>query len=161
MHGYGSATALHGIAQETIGTKPLTVLYIGDHDPSGMHMSEIDMPERLYRYGGAAEIRRMALDAGDVSIDSNLPWFPVADKIGDSRHDWFVRLYGHRCWEVDALSPVVLRQRLDDEISSLLDIDAWNHAVEIERAEIESMQSLLGTWKSISRQDSKYSGSGV
>ena len=29
MHGYGSATSIHGIAQETLdSTKPITVLYI-------------------------------------------------------------------------------------------------------------------------------------
>ncbi len=53
--GYGSATSIHGIAQETMGSdKPFIVLYIGDWDPSGLQMSEIDLPERLARYGGAA-----------------------------------------------------------------------------------------------------------
>ena len=50
MHGYGSATALHGIATETADNdKALTVLYVGDWDPSGMQMSEIDIPGRLQR----------------------------------------------------------------------------------------------------------------
>jgi len=160
MHGYSSATSIYGIAQETLEShKPLTVLYIGDHDPSGLHMSEIDLPTRLARYGGSAEIIRIALDESDVQDDTELPWFPASDKTGDSRHGWFTELYGQRCWEVDALSPVVLRDRLDDAISDLLDMDAWNHAVKIEAAEIESMRNILGNWKrSISQQDSKYSG---
>ncbi|AVP59051.1 hypothetical protein C7H73_08860 [Pulveribacter suum] len=158
MHGYGSATSIYGIAQETLdSTKPMTVLYIGDHDPSGMQMSERDIPTRLARYGGTAEIIRIALDASDVTADTKLPWFPVEDKVGDTRHDWFVENYGHRCWEVDALSPVVLRERLDAAIESMLDADAWNHAIDIEAAEIESMKSIMGTWKSISVQAPKYS----
>ena len=161
MHGYGSATSIHGIAQETLeSTKPMTVLYIGDHDPSGLHMSEIDLPARLARYGGSAEIVRIALDASDVTQDTKLPWFPADDKVSDSRYAWFKTLYGNRCWEVDALSPVVLRRRLDDAIYDLLDGDAWDHAVSIEEAEKESMQSILSTWKSISQPDSKYSPTG-
>ncbi len=159
MHGYGSATSIYGIAQETMASnKPLTVLYIGDHDPSGLQMSEIDLPARLKRYGGRAEIVRIALDASDVTDDTELPWFPASDKTGDSRHGWFTELYGQRCWEVDALSPVVLRDRLDNAIGNLLDLNAWNHAVKIEAAEVESMQNIMGNWKkSISSQASKYS----
>ncbi len=160
MHGYGSATSIYGIAQETLeSTKPLTVLYIGDHDPSGLQMSELDLPARLERYGGRAKIIRIALDDSDVQDDTELPWFPADDKVNDSRYAWFKTLYGDRCWEVDALSPVVLRDRLDLAIVALLDIDAWNHAVDIEAAEVESMQNILGNWKkSISSQAAKYSG---
>jgi len=163
MHGYGSATSIYGIAQETVESfKPLTVLYIGDHDPSGLQMSEIDLPDRLERYGGRAKIIRIALDDSDVQDDTELPWFPASDKTSDSRHGWFTELYGQRCWEVDALSPVVLRDRLDLAIVALLDMSAWNHAVKIEAAEVESMQNILGTWKkNISQQDSKYSGGGA
>jgi len=162
MHGYGSATSIHGIAQETLESeKPLIVLYIGDWDPSGLQMSEIDLPERLARYGGRAEIIRIALEEWDVQDDTKLPWFPADDKLNDSRYAWFKTRYGDRCWEVDALSPVVLRDRLKSMIMTLLDMDAWNHAVAIEAAEVESMQNILGNWKrSISQQDSKYSTDG-
>ena len=30
----------------------LIVLYVGDYDPSGMYMSEEDLPDRLEKYGG-------------------------------------------------------------------------------------------------------------
>ena len=162
MHGYGSATSIHGIAQETLESdKPLTVFYIDDHDPSGLQMSEIDLPARLERYGGRAKIVRIALDESDVQDDTKLPWFPADDKVNDSRYAWFKALYGDRCWEVDALSPVVLRERLDLAIIGLPDVDAWSHAVDIEAAEVESMQSNLGTWKSISMPAQKYSTGGT
>lgn len=158
MHGYGSATAIHGIAKETSeNDKPFTVLYVGDWDPSGMQMSEVDLPDRLQRYGGAATIKRVALNECDVQNDTELPHFEATSKGKDPRYKWFTERYGHRCWEVDALSPVVLRERVEAEILALLDADKWNHAVGIEAAEIESMQSVLGTWKSISRQATKYS----
>ena len=161
MHGYGSATSLHGIANETAANdKNLTVLYVGDWDPSGMQMSEIDLPDRLQRYGGAATIKRVALDKCDVLDDTKLPFFEALDKNKDPRYQWFIERYGNRCWEVDALSPVVLRQRVEDEILSLLDEDAWAHAVGIEKAETDSMKSIMGAWKSISGPASKYSAPG-
>lgn len=157
LHGYGSATAIHGIAQETQASeKPMIVYYIGDHDPSGRHMSEVDLPERLARYGGSASIVRLALDDTDVAADSALPWFPVGDKINDSRYQWFTERFGQRCWEVDALPPPTLRARLDLAVTAVLDLAAWQHAVRIEKAETDSMKNILGNWKaSISGLDLK------
>jgi hypothetical protein len=60
MHGHGSATALHDAALETQDDRvPRTILYIGDHDPSGRHMSDMDIPERLARYEGSATVLRL------------------------------------------------------------------------------------------------------
>ena len=159
LHGYGSATSIHGIAQETQASeKPMIVYYIGDHDPSGRHMSEVDLPERLARYGGRASIVRLALDDTDVAADSALPWFPVGDKINDSRYRWFTERFGQRCWEVDALPPPTLRARLDLAVAAVLDLAAWQHAVRIEKAETDSMKNIMGNWKaSISGLDPKYS----
>jgi hypothetical protein len=158
MHGYSSATALQAVARETQrNPKRLTILYIGDWDPSGLNMSEADIPARLARYAGDATIRRIALDQDDVD-HGNLPHFEAATKKGDSRYQWFVRQYGTRCWELDALPPPDLRKRVENAILEHLDRDAWEHATEIEAAEVESMDLFLSEWRrSISRQDSKYS----
>lgn len=153
MHGYGSATVLHDIAEETAGNeKPLTVLYVGDWDPSGMNMSEVDLPARLNRYGGSATIIRVALDESDVGPGTRLPSFEAETKRGDSRHAWFVNVYGERCWELDALPPPDLRERVEAGIVGRLDQDAWANDLRVEMAERESMQTILQTWKSISSQ---------
>ena len=158
MHGYGSATALYDVTQESVEVdKPLIVLYIGDWDCSGLHMSEIDLPARLARYGGEASIQRIALSAED---GPGLPSFPASDKANDSRYQWFVERYGDRCWEVDALSPVILRQRLEAHIRAYLDTDAWAHAVKIEQAEIASMREHFTAMESILRPAAKYSERG-
>jgi hypothetical protein len=55
MHGHASATAVYDAAGASLESeRPLCVLYVGDFDPSGMHMSEIDLLERIGRYGGFA-----------------------------------------------------------------------------------------------------------
>ena len=51
MHGYSSATVINNIAEESNrSNKPLTAFYCGDFDPSGKHMSDIDLPARLIKY---------------------------------------------------------------------------------------------------------------
>lgn len=161
MHGYTSATSIYEIAEESVADagKPLTVLYIGDWDCSGLHMSEVDLPRRLERYGGEATMERIALTAEDVAPGTGLPSFDVQEKAKDPRYKWFVPKYGMRCWEVDALPPAILRTRLEARIVELLDMDAWDQAVAVERAETQSMQDFMGRFKSILRPATKYSGS--
>lgn len=153
MHGFGSATTLNNVAaMSAYSEKPLTVLYVGDYDCSGMCMSEVDIPQRLARYSGKATIRRIALTDDDVAPGTALPHFEAETKTGDSRYRWFVSRYGNKCWELDAMSPVDLRQRVESAILDMLDTDAWNHALAIEQVEIASMREFQQHWKeSISR----------
>jgi hypothetical protein len=156
MHGYGSTTTVHEVAAENrhTGKRPiaLTVFYVGDWDPSGLHMSEVDLPERLERYGGDVLIERVALTEAQVSAGTTLPWFHADEKRRDPRYAWYRREYGLKCWEVDALSPVDLRQAVTDAITDCLDVAAWNRAEITEAAERESLVSILDTWPGISRQ---------
>jgi hypothetical protein len=46
LHDFSGATPVYDAAQGDDG-RPLKVLYVGDYDPSGMCMSERDLPERL------------------------------------------------------------------------------------------------------------------
>jgi hypothetical protein len=44
MHGYTSATVIQDVAEETRrADRKLSILYVGDFDPSGLHMSLVDM----------------------------------------------------------------------------------------------------------------------
>ena len=151
MHRYGSATSVHCMAEETARSdKRLTVLYVGDWDASGMNMSEVDLPRRVDRYEGDADIVRVALSAEDVAPGTKLPHFDLESKSKDPRYRWFLENYGTRCWELDALSPVVLRERVESGIVARLDVDAWNHCIDVEAAERESMSGILTAWRSIS-----------
>jgi hypothetical protein len=153
MHGFASSTAVHQVAEETQrASKALTVLYVGDWDPSGMHMSDVDLPSRLARYDGDAQLIRLALTAADLP---QLPSFSADTKRRDPRHRWFTALYGAQCWELDALSPVLLRNRIEHAILERLDRTAWERAAVTERAECESLESILRTWPGIPDQVSK------
>jgi hypothetical protein len=86
MHGYASATAVNDVA--TVyddDDRPLMALYIGDFDPSGLHMSEEDLPERLAKYGGDhVQVERIALTQEQISRIDDLS-FPARDKRQDKR----------------------------------------------------------------------------
>jgi hypothetical protein len=154
MHGYGSATALYQVAAETQAAgRRLTALYLGDWDPSGLHMGDVDLPARLREYGGLVDVRRLALTELDT-YHGQLPSFEADTKRHDPRYRWYVNHYGPRCWELDALSPVVLRERVEDAIVIRLDHEAWLRAAATEAAERDSLTSILSTWPGISRQAS-------
>lgn len=155
MHGFASSTAVHQIADETQrASKQLTILYVGDWDPSGLHMSALDLPSRLSRYGANANLIRLALDEQDLS---SLPSFPVETKRRDPRFRWYTERYGSACWELDALSPVLLRQRVERAIRDRIDQEAWVRAATAEQAECESLGQILRAWPGNSGLESKYS----
>jgi hypothetical protein len=156
LHGWSGATPVHDAAEANLCREQDTlILYVGDYDPSGMYMSEMDLPKRLARYStnnpgdrnidlgwarrvleaARLEIRRIALTTADTVALGAATRFPAASKKGDSkkkgdsRYGWFVETHGHWCWELDALSPAILRDRLERAIVDELDGDDWRAAL--------------------------------
>jgi hypothetical protein len=116
VHGFGSATVVHEVAQDNDDGRKLIVLYVGDLDPSGMYMSEVDLPTRFEEYGGNhVKVRRIALLQGKQV--RGLTSFPASDKKRDPRYQWFIRRYGARakCWErtpwIQTISATASRRR--------------------------------------------------
>jgi hypothetical protein len=144
VHGFNSATETHRSAQDNDGRK-LVVLYVGDLDPSGMYMSEVDLPRRLAGYGGGhIAITRIALTREHVR---SLPSFPATDKRKDPRYKWFAENHGNRCWELDAMDPNDLRECVELEIRKLIEPVAWARCETVNRAEQESLRHVLDSWK--------------
>jgi hypothetical protein len=153
MKGFVSASEAKEISNqiESVAAegKEFVALYIGDWDPSGLCMSERDLPERLERYGDGSEftIRRIALIEEDLA---GLPSFPLETKKGDPRYNWYRKNHHPSvCWEIDAMSPVALRARVEAEIKSHIDADLWRRADEVERAERDSIREFVGNLKTL------------
>jgi hypothetical protein len=143
MHGFSGATTVHDVAEDGDG-RELIVLYVGDFDPSGMFMSEGDLPTRLSDYGGDhITLRRIALTREQVS---ELPSFPATDKRKDPRYRWFRRNHGSRCWELDAMDPNDLRNCVEQAIVELIEPVAWERCETVNRAEQESLRTILEKW---------------
>jgi hypothetical protein len=140
VHGFTSATAAHDIAENDDG-RNLIVLYVGDFDPSGLYMSEEDLPARFAKYDGDhIKLKRIALTVEQLR---GLPSFPASDKRKDPRYNWFVRNHGHRCWELDAMDPNDLRDCVEREIQKLIEPIAWQRCEIVNKAEQESLRSIL------------------
>jgi hypothetical protein len=143
MHGFGSATVVHDVADYDDG-RDLIALYVGDWDPSGMYMSERDLPDRLEKYDGYhVRVARIALVKEQLT---GLPSFSAGDKRKDPRYKWFVQNYGNRCWEIDALDPNVLRDCVEANIEAEIDWDEWRRCEVVNAAEQESLREVLTSW---------------
>lgn len=145
MHGFGGATVVHHISQSSDG-RPLHILYVGDYDPSGLNMSEHDLPKRIAEYGGHhVTLKRIALTRKQTR---GLSSFSVHDKKKDPRYNWFRTNFGNLCWELDAMDPNDLRTCVEKEIKALIEPTAWERCVTVNKAEQESLRTILKGWTS-------------
>jgi hypothetical protein len=144
LHGFSSATTIYNAAQSD-NERPLIVLYVGDYDPSGLYMSEEDLPARLAKYDGDhIELTRIAITV--EQLVEEMPPFPAADKKNDPRYKWFVANHGRHCWELDAMDPNDLRDCVEQAIIGLIEPVAWQRCEIVNKAEQESLRTVLDSW---------------
>jgi hypothetical protein len=147
LHGFNSATGVWQVSNPGNDDRPLIALYIGDWDPSGLCMSEHDLPKRIKEYGGDhIRMKRIALTADQTAP---LPSFSVEGKTRDPRYKWFKKNYGDQCWELDAMDPRDLRSIVEAEINALIDRALWGHQEAHEEREKKSIESLLRWWANV------------
>lgn len=127
--GYSSYTLLKNAADRIVENcgddRYPVILYLGDHDPSGVDMTR-DLGARLERYGvpeGETTVKRIALLPEQIE-QYNLPPAPV--KGGDSRTKKFVAKYGDGVVELDALDATVLQDIVRSSILKCINTQIWN-----------------------------------
>jgi hypothetical protein len=147
MHGFSSATSVWGVSNQGNDDRPLIALYIGDWDPSGMCMSEIDLPKRIKEYDGDhITLKRIALTDEQTGP---LPSFSADSKTRDTRYKWFKKTYGDRCWELDAMDPRDLRRIVETEITALIDRELWEQQEAHQKREKKSIEVMLRWWANV------------
>lgn len=131
--GVASFTKLWKLARE----QRTHVLYLTDHDATGVFMDG-DFRSRLDRYGGEEiPVTRIALTTDQVRT-FKLPPNPVHPK--DSRSPAYVRKFGDRAWELDALPPDELGKIVRKALLKFVDRKKWaavDALEEQERLELE------------------------
>lgn len=130
--GYSSCSAMHDAfkrlkIQEDDG-KETHILYLGDHDPSGLDMIR-DIKERLKEFGVHPIIKQIGLTMKQIK-KYNPP--PNSAKITDPRAKWYVAEYGNVSWEVDALNPKILHQLVKDNVKELIDLNLFKDLIKQE-----------------------------
>ena len=141
--GYASASAMHDVAmrlevQEDEEDKSCHILYLGDHDPSGIDMVR-DIQDRLATFGRHPEIERVALTYDQIKRYS-LP--PNPAKKSDPRAKRYYEQYGNKSWELDALDPEVLSNVLETAIQGHMDLDRYNETIRREDRERKALSRL-------------------
>jgi len=142
--GYSSAHAIYNLANR-VGTnlengKRVSILYFGDHDPSGLDMIR-DIKTRISEFLGGEDsydfkIVPVALTKEQVN-EYSLP--PNPAKITDPRAKWYIRKFGKVSWELDAVDALELRRIAEDAVLDYIDIDKYNAWIKREKTEIEAL----------------------
>lgn len=151
--GYVSLSAMWRAGQRLAGyiednDQDVTILHLGDHDPSGMDMTR-DIEKRLSLLSGyLISVKRVALNRGQIQR-YNPPPNPV--KLTDARAGGYVAQYGHDSWELDALEPSVLAGVIEDAVLPLRDDPEWDLACE----EQEAHKAVLATHRDQAGDETK------
>jgi hypothetical protein len=125
--------------------KPVKVIHLGDHDPSGIDMTR-DNIDRLLMFSenSDVEVIRVALNMPQVQR-YNPP--PNPAKFQDPRAADYIRKFGNESWELDALDPHIIDDLISREIEQYIDGVAWEEMIERENKAKKQLQQLANNWK--------------
>lgn len=141
---YGAAQRLKRIARG--GRQPI-IFHLGDHDPSGMHMT-VDNGQRLdlFMRGYGVDVVRLALNMDQVE-QYNPP--PNPAKESDSRFEGYAAEHGDESWELDALNPTVIDQLIRDALDERIDPEPWQAAKDAEAENRALLESTSENWERV------------
>ncbi len=140
--GYNSQSEMYDAAQRIVGyDKPVTILYLGDHDPSGIDVTR-DTADRLSLLSRNADVtvKRLALNRDQIE-EYKPP--PNPAKTTDSRFKEYAKKHGDQSWELDALSPRVIDGLITSEVDgSLMSLPGNTSSIMKSKTGINCGQSL-------------------
>lgn len=136
--GYPSLTFLAEAAEDIADiSKPTSIFYFGDWDPSGVHIAE-KIEEELHNFAPNADItfHRSAVNRWQIS-EWDLPSRPT--KKSDSR----AKNFEGDSVELDAIPPAQLRELVQSKIESCIDPDVLERTKRVEEAEKYTLDGIL------------------
>jgi len=120
--------------------KDIVILYLGDHDPSGLDMLR-DIENRLNGfYLDDFTIKHIGLTKEQIE-KYNPP--PNPAKITDPRAAWYIEQHGETSWEVDALNPSVLNELIRGNIENLIDMDLFEKQLQQEVKDKKKLEKYM------------------
>ena len=143
--GYSSSSAMYEASKRIVDADKagcnIHIIYLGDHDPSGIDMTR-DIQDRFNLFTRDCfdvYVHRLALNYDQVE-QWNPPENPAKET--DSRYEAYMVRFGESSWELDAVEPATLADLVRDQIRELIDVDEWN-AVQAQedqyRSELEKL----------------------
>lgn len=146
--GYCSSSTMYEIGKRMQrryrNQKKLCIIYLGDHDPSGIDMTR-DVKERLKMYSRlrGIEVVRLALNWEQVEL-----WKPPENpaKDTDARYGAYVSEFGESSWELDAVEPVQLAKLVEDAVMERRDEALWKAASVREQKMINELHKFAANY---------------
>lgn len=141
--GYSSCSAMYaafnrlGAVDNKSGS---VILYVGDHDPSGLDMVR-DIEERLEEFG-TEQLQVVPVALTMEQIEKYQPP-PNPAKITDPRARWYIAQHGQKSWELDALEPEALKGIMKDAALKHMDIDLYNGMMDREEEDKKQLQEMI------------------
>ncbi len=154
--GYSSTSAMYDaykrFSEKIEDNKKVIILYLGDHDPSGLDMIR-DIHQRTCEF--------LIGDSIDPLGDDEIPNFQVRPigltmeqikkfnpppnpaKLKDPRGTGYIKKYGNVAWEVDALNPETLLELVKENVEELIDINLFNKQLKKEEKDKEKLREML------------------
>lgn len=121
------------------------IIHLGDHDPSGIDMSR-DIFDRLELFMGGTGFHRIALNMDQV--DQYKPP-PNPAKLTDSRCQSYIKNYGNKSWELDALNPQTLTDLIRDAVEPMRDESIWDEDVIRKASTKKRLTDLSYNWEAV------------
>jgi len=116
------------------------ILYLGDHDPSGVNM-DVDIKNRFMKnFGIEPDIQRIALTMDQIQ-QYNLPSQFAKKK--DPRYKNYKNQFGLESWEIEALPIKIIRELLENKIKEYIDFDKYNRVLEQEVQDKERFKEII------------------
>ena len=147
--GYTSQSEMWGAGQRLArwrrAKQTPIILYLGDHDPSGIDMTR-DVIDRLQLFAGGIRVDRLALNWNQVE-QYNPP--PNPAKLTDSRAEAYIARFGLSSWELDALDPTTLAGLIETAVAQFRDDRLWAEAVKEEEEGLDQLQTAADRWGEI------------
>ncbi|MCY4602877.1 MAG: hypothetical protein OXE49_01480 [Gemmatimonadetes bacterium] len=139
--GYPSLSLLDEAESEwPEGQQPVTMLYFGDHDPSGKDIPRFIAQEMAQRARGRdVQLRQCAVTKEQI-VELGLPTRPTKKK--DSRTAAWT---GGESVEIDSIPPNVLRQMVEGQILNGMEDarEQWQRLVQEEDGDREKMSQII------------------
>jgi len=129
--------------------KECIIIHLGDHDPAGIDMTR-DIQERqnlfcspLYK---DVYIKRIALNMDQIE-KYNPPPNPV--KLTDTKAKGYIKKFGNRNWELDALDPTTLEELIEETVLYYRDENIYQQDLLEEKEHKKILENLSENWENL------------
>jgi hypothetical protein len=153
--GYPSSSELYRAAKRLRrkrdqGKWPI-VFYLGDHDPSGLHMGTTNAPDLIATFGRTNDIDVKMIALTRDQIDEHDPP-PNYAKESDARYNWYTFTTGiEECWELDALDPGVIDALIRSQVSEIVDREKFDARLADEQNNRDILFNTIDNWPDVAK----------